>query len=159
MPHITLRPATHADRAFLRRVYATTREEELRGVPWTPEQKAAFVDMQFGAQDRHYREHYSGAQFLVVEAGGRPLGRLYLHSQPDEVRLMDLTLLPEFRGQGVGTALVGRVLARAAGEGKAVRLHVEGFNPALRLYERLGFVPLEERGVYRFMEWRAPAVR
>lgn len=158
MTQTTLRPATPADLAFLRRVYAATRQEELRWLPWTPEQKAAFVDMQFGAQDRHYREHYPEAHFLVVEVADCPVGRLYLHDGADECRLLDITLLPEFRGQGVGTALLRMVLTRAAGEGKAVRLHVEGFNPALRLYERLGFVQLEERGVYRFMEWRPLAV-
>jgi len=73
-----LRPAADGDRDFLLRVYASTREEELRLVDWSTEQKAAFVRMQFEAQDSYYREHYASAAFDVIEVDGEPAGRLYV---------------------------------------------------------------------------------
>ncbi|MBB6097288.1 ribosomal protein S18 acetylase RimI-like enzyme [Deinobacterium chartae] len=152
MPY-TLRPVVPDDRDFLLQVYASTRLEELAQLPWTPEQKAAFIRQQFEAQDTHYRRHYPGAEFQVIEVGGQAAGRLYLHRAADEHRLMEITLLPAFRGQGLGTTLIGDVLRAASLEGRAVRLHVEPFNPALRLYQRFGFRFLEERGVYWFLEW------
>lgn len=153
MPEIRLRPATDEDRELLFRVYASTREEELAMTDWSVDEKTRFVRMQFDAQDAYYREHYTGAQFFVIEVDGQPAGRLYLHHRPDEIRLMDIALLPEYRGRGVGGSLVRDLLAQAQAEGKGVGIHVEKHNPAMRLYERLGFRRKADRGVYDFLLW------
>ena len=147
-----LRPARAEDRDSLLRVYASTREEELRLVDWSDEQKAAFVGMQFEAQDAYYREHYHPATFDVIEVDGEPAGRLYVARWEDEIRIIDIALLPEHRGRGIGTALLRALLDEAAHGGKRLSIHVELNNPARRLYERLGFAPIEERGVYLLME-------
>ncbi len=147
-----LRPATADDRDFLLRVYAATREEELRIVAWSDEQKAAFVQQQFDAQDAHYREHYESATFDVIEADGEPAGRLYVARWDDDIRIIDIALLPDYRSRGIGTALLRELLAEAATGAKRLSIHVEINNPARRLYERLGFVQVEERGVYLLME-------
>ena len=147
-----LRPVTTDDRDFLLRVYASTRDEELRLVDWSDEQKAAFVEQQFEAQDAYYREHYHPATFDVIEDAGAPVGRLYVARWEDEIRIMDITLLPEHRGRGIGTALLRALLGEAAEAGKRLSIHVELNNPARGLYERLGFAPVEERGVYVLME-------
>ena len=110
-----LRPARAEDREFLLRVYASTREEELRLVDWSDEQKAAFVRQQFEAQDAYYREHYDPATFDVIEADGTPAGRLYVARWEDEIRIIDIALLPEHRRRGIGTALL-RALLDEAGE-------------------------------------------
>ena len=151
-PGVTLRPVGSTDRGFLLRLYASTREEELAQVPWSEAERAAFLLQQFEAQDRHYREHYRGASFDVVERGGVPVGRLYVARWPDEIRIMELSLLPEHRGAGIGTRLVRAILDEAAREGKRTSVHVEQLNPARRLYERLGFVPVADRGVYLLLE-------
>jgi ribosomal protein S18 acetylase RimI-like enzyme len=147
-----LRTAEAEDRDFLLRVYASTREEELRVVDWGAEQKAAFVEMQFDAQDAYYREHYHPATFDVIEVDGEPAGRLYVARWEDEIRIIDIALLPEHRGRGIGTALLRALLEEAAEAGKRLSIHVELNNPARRLYERLGFAPVEERAVYVLME-------
>jgi len=147
-----LRPVRPNDRDFLLRVYAATRDEELRVVDWSDEQKAAFVRQQFEAQDAYYREHYDPATFDVIEVDGEPVGRLYVARWEDEIRIVDVALLPEYRGRGIGTALLRELLAEAAEAGKRLSIHVELNNPARRLYERLGFAPVEERGVYVLME-------
>ena len=147
-----LRPARAEDRDFLLRVYGSTREEELRLVDWSVEQKAAFVQQQFEAQDAYYREHYFPATFDVIEVDGTPAGRLYVARWEDEIRIIDIAILPEHRGRGTGTALLRALLAEAAEAGKRLSIHVELNNPARRLYERLGFAPVEERGVYVLME-------
>ena len=148
----TLRPARPEDREHLLAVYASTRAEELAPVPWTEEQKSAFVKMQFDAQDAHYHEHYEGATYEVIEVDGVPAGRLYLHRKPKEIRLVDIALLPAFRGKGIGTRLLAELIAEAKGRGVPLTFHVELFNPARRLYERLGFAPVEEHGVHVLME-------
>ena len=152
---VALRPITEADLPFLHRVYASTREEELAVVDWPAERKAAFLRQQFEAQHAWYQEHYAGASFDVVEVAGRPAGRLYVARWERELRLVDVALLPEHRGGGLGTALVSRVLAEAAAAGKPVTIHVERMNRAQALYRRLGFRLLEDKGVYLLLEWRA----
>lgn len=149
---VSLRPIRDEDREFLFLVYAGTREEELAPVPWTPEQKEAFLRMQFDAQHAYYQEHYAGADFDVVLADGEPVGRLYLARWTREHRIVDIAILPGQRGRGLGSELLRRILAEADGAGKPVTIHVEMHNPVRRLYDRLGFVPVEERGVYLLME-------
>ena len=143
-----LRPATPADEAFLFAVYAATREEELAVVAWSTAAKDAFLGMQFAAQDSYYRQHLPDATFDVVTVNGVPAGRLYVDRRDMEIRVIDIALLPDHRGRGVGTALLRDIIA----EGKRVTIHVERENPALRLYERLGFEVAEDKGVYLFLE-------
>jgi ribosomal protein S18 acetylase RimI-like enzyme len=156
MPLYSLRAAGAADRELLLAVYASTRTEEMALVPWTADQKDAFLRQQFAAQDEHYRRHYVGAEFLVIEAAGEAVGRLYVARWPREIRIMDVALLPTHRGRGLGTAVLADLLAEADAAGKTASIHVERHNPARRLYERLGFRPAADRGVYLLLE-RAPA--
>jgi ribosomal protein S18 acetylase RimI-like enzyme len=156
---VTLRPIREDDRDFLRRLYASTREEELAQVTdWSAEQKAAFLTQQFEAQHHHYQTHYSGASFDLVLDGGEPIGRLYVSRWEREVRVVDVALLPAARGRGIGTALLRDLLAEGARTGKPVSIHVERFNRALGLYRRLGFRDVEENGPYLLMEWRPPGL-
>jgi ribosomal protein S18 acetylase RimI-like enzyme len=125
-------------------------------VPWDDAQKAAFLRQQFDAQDAWWRENYVEASFDVILVDGEPAGRLYVHRGPSEIRIVDIALLPEHRGNGVGTRLLEDLLGEGDVGGKSVTIHVERMNPALRLYERLGFTLAEDKGVYLFLE-RAPA--
>jgi ribosomal protein S18 acetylase RimI-like enzyme len=156
MGQVTLRPAEPGDREFLYRVYASTRSEELAAVPWDDAQKDAFLRGQFDAQDLWYRENYTRTSYELIVIDGEPAGRLYLHRGADEIRIVEIALLPAHRGSGVGSALLRGVLAEADAAGKRVTIHVERMNPALRLYERLGFTVAEDKGVYLFLE-RLPA--
>lgn len=156
MDEITFRPITEADSDFLLRVYSSTRTEELAMVPWTEDQKAAFCRMQFHAQHTHYQQHYSDASFDVMERGGVPIGRLYVQRTAVEVMIIDITLLPEFRRAGLGTKLLRDLQEEARTAGKTLTIYVEKFNPAQRLYQRLGFQQTADEGVYLRMEWRAP---
>lgn len=152
-PAICLRPVAAGDRGFLATVYAFTRMEELAATDWTDVQKADFCEMQFTAQDAHYRKHYPTADFQVIEIDGSPAGRLYVDCWKEEIRIMDIVLLPEHCGKGIGTRLLLGLQQEAAGCGKSLSIHVERFNPALRLYERLGFRMTEDKGVYLLLEW------
>jgi GNAT superfamily N-acetyltransferase len=152
---LSLRPVADADEAFLLDVYAGTRADELALVDWDEAQKAAFVRMQFDAQHAYYREQYPDAAFDVILLDGEAAGRLYVNHSPSEIRIVDIALLPGRRGQGIGSALLAQVQDEAARAGKPLRIHVERFNPALRWYQKLGFAPVADRGVYVLMEWRA----
>ncbi|MBA2691312.1 MAG: GNAT family N-acetyltransferase [Rubrobacter sp.] len=153
-PNITLRPAETSDEEFLFRVYASTREEELSVVAWSEAQKETFLRSQFDAQSRHYREHYPGAEFDVIVADGSSAGRLYVARWKNEIRIMDIALLPTRRGAGIGAKLLEDLISESESLGKPLTIHVERFNPAMRLYERLGFRKKEDKGVYLLMERR-----
>ena len=155
--HVTFRPIRDDDRDFLAHLYATTREDEMKVVPWSDEQKRQFLAMQFHAQTVYYADNFAADEFFILEHEGTPIGRLYLDRQPDDICIVDIALLPEVRGNGLGTILVQEVLDDAARGGVTVTIHVEHFNPAMHLYQRLGFQHVDTNGVYHLMRWQAPA--
>ena len=153
-----LRPETDADIPFLMHLYASTREAELAPLPWSSEQKQAFLASQFQAQRHHYRTRIVGCGFEVMVHNGRPAGRLYLNAGPTRLHIVDIALLPEWRGRGIGTAILTALQATADADGKGVGIFVEKFNPALRLYRRLGFTEIADHGIYLEMDWLAAGV-
>jgi GNAT superfamily N-acetyltransferase len=150
---VSLRPAGPEDTPFLLQVYGSVRAGELAATDWADSQKAQFVEMQFAAQAQYYREHYPNTSFDVIVLDEQPVGRLYVARWSDEIRIVDIALLPAYCNRGLGTTLVRALQAEAAASRKPLRIHVERFNPALRLYQRLGFNQIVDRGVYLFMEW------
>jgi ribosomal protein S18 acetylase RimI-like enzyme len=154
---ISFRAEEPGDEAFLYRLYASTRAGEMALTGWNESQQDAFLRMQFQFQTTHYRKHYAEASFQIVLRDNVPIGRVYLFRGVSEIRLMDIALLPEFRGSGIGRSILEELLQEAGRLGKSVTLHVERFNRALHLYERLGFRVVEDQGVNFFMEWRPMA--
>lgn len=150
---VTLRPATPADYHFMRLLYGSTREEEMKQFPFDELRKKDFLDQQFGAQYQHYQLHYPTCEKNIIEKDGQPIGRLWVDEWRDQIRLVDIALMPEHRSSGIGSALVRDVLDRGAKAGKPVTIHVESYNPALRMYERLGFKKVDTNGVYFLMRW------
>lgn len=151
---ITFRPCTESDVPFLRYLYGTTREQEMRLVPWTDEQKHQFLDQQFTAQKSYYEEFYPECAFLVIELERRPIGRLYI-DRGEDIRIADIALVPDLRGHGIGRMIMEAILEEGRTTGKPVTIHVEHDNPARHLYDRLGFRHVDTNGVYHLMEWRA----
>jgi GNAT superfamily N-acetyltransferase len=151
---VSYRPSAEADLPFLATVYASTRAEEVASTGWPLEMQQQFLTHQFDAQHRHYQRHYPDAEWLVIERRGEPIGRLYIEEWPSQIRLIDISLLPHGRGEGVGSAILADLMEAAKAAGKALSIHVEQNNPAMRLYLRLGFVQVEEHGIYHLMEWR-----
>jgi len=154
---VTLRSTCADDEPFLRRLYASTRAEELSVLDGSEEQKQAFLALQFDAQDRHYRARFPLARFDVIERDGVPVGRLCVDRSEGAIHVVDLALLPAHRGGGLGSALLRRLQREAATRGSAVVLHVVRTNPALRLYARLGFHVLHHEAIHVEMVWRAAA--
>jgi len=153
---LKLRPMTDADLPFTALLYASTRNEELAVTGWPPEAIQAFLAQQHAAQHAHYQRHFSDMEALIVEQGDAPVGRLYLYEGPQDVRIVDIALLPEARRHGFGAAMLADVLAHAGQRNKRVSIHVEITNPARTLYARLGFEIVEsDGGAYDLWEWRA----
>jgi ribosomal protein S18 acetylase RimI-like enzyme len=150
---LRLRPIGREDDSFLARVYASSREEELAITGWSEGQKADFCRRQFDAQSAYYAENYPGASFQIIQRDGWPIGRLYVDRWEKEIRIVDITLLPEARGTGIGTKLLRELQEEARRSGKSLTIHVERFNRALGMYQRLGFREIEDKGVYLLMEW------
>jgi ribosomal protein S18 acetylase RimI-like enzyme len=152
-----LRSAGPADAEVLYRIYASTREDELAVVPWDAPTKEAFLRMQFAAQDTQYHANHPRASFDLIMGGEQVLGRLYLDRGEAAWNVIDIALLPEHRGKGIGSRLLTQILAEAGAAGKPVQMHVERFNPAQHLYDRLGFRQIADQGVYLLLEWRPSA--
>jgi ribosomal protein S18 acetylase RimI-like enzyme len=150
---VSLRLAQPQDEWFLFQVYASTRADEMALVPWTAEQKQSFLRMQFNAQRQSYALDYPDAAWQIIVKAEVPIGRLIVDRAADRILLMDLALLPEHRNHGIGTALIRELMAEAQRTGKPLHLHVEPFNPAFKLYERLGFVKVGEAGIYWELAW------
>ena len=153
---LSYRPATDADLVVLARIYASTRTEEVARTGWPEVQQKQFLRQQFEAQHAHYHQHYPDAQWLLIVQGIIPVGRLYLEDWPSQLRIIDIAFLPEFRGRGWGEAILRDLMDATAPTGRKVSIHVEKTNPAMKLYQRLGFVTIEDKGVYYLLEW-APA--
>ncbi len=176
-PGIGLRTETDADLDFLIALYTSTRWQELAPVDWPEATKLQFLAQQARLQHAHYREHYVGAERLLItaplaraaEASGDSslwpdplsphdtlIGRIYLRSGSSEIRLMDIALLPQLCGGGIGRCLIEALQAQGSARGLDITLHVEPNNPAQRLYQRLGFTLIEQRGVYDFLGYTPP---
>jgi ribosomal protein S18 acetylase RimI-like enzyme len=151
---ITLRPATAADDDFIFTCYASTRAQEMAQVPWSPEQKQAFVRMQYLAQKQHYAAESALARHDIIHVNETPVGRMYVDRREDALHILDVTVLPQHRNLGTGSAVLRRLLDEAGRAGKPVTIYVENFNPSLRLFERLGFRKDHEKGFHLLMEWR-----
>jgi ribosomal protein S18 acetylase RimI-like enzyme len=153
-PAIWLVPVQPSDEPFLYRTYASTRTEELALTGWSGEQKEQFLRMQYQAQKSSYRVQCPEAKYWVIHYEGSPAGRLTLDREPHKIHIVDIALVPEFRGKSIGTALMRAIQREASEAGKSVTLHVERFNPALRWYERMGFKAVNEGPIYLEMMWR-----
>jgi GNAT superfamily N-acetyltransferase len=150
--NITLRPVGPDDQDFLIEVYGSTRAEELALVPWTDEQRQAFVRHQFTAQQDHYLKTYPSASHDIILSNDRRVGRLYAARLDHEIRIIDITLLPAERNVGIGSYLIKQLLDEANRTGKLTRIYVEDFNPSLRLFERFGFSRGEQQGIHILMQ-------
>ncbi|HZS29128.1 MAG TPA: GNAT family N-acetyltransferase [Candidatus Angelobacter sp.] len=143
---VRLRPVGAADDTFILSVYASTRADELQQVPWTAEQKEAFVKMQFASQKQHYEASYPQASHDLICMDETDVGRIYLDRGAENFHILDVTVLPQYRNQGIGGVLLRRLLDEAGQSGKTVTIYVETFNPSVRFFERLGFQKDQEIG-------------
>jgi ribosomal protein S18 acetylase RimI-like enzyme len=154
---IEFRSITEDDIEFLYKVYASTRADEMTLTGWNEKEIEDFLRMQFKLQHVQYMENYkNGGTFEIILVKSAPAGRLYVQRKKNDIRIVDIALLPEFRGKETGSRIMNELIAEADRENLPLSLHVEQFNPALGLYERLGFEKKDLIGIYFFME-RPPA--
>ena len=148
---IQLRPIAEGDVTLLQRIYANTRPD-VQQLPWTDADKQAFLLHQFNAQHVHYQQHFPKAAFDIVLCDGQPVGRLYVDRSEESLHIIDIALLAEHRGRGIGTAILRALLSQAKSRGCCISIMVERYNPAFQLYQRLGFVVTEESELYFSMQ-------
>ncbi|MFT4558000.1 MAG: ribosomal protein S18 acetylase RimI-like enzyme [Planctomycetaceae bacterium] len=149
---IIFRPFEASDSDFVHYVFSSVRRDMLAGTGATGKKLDQLVREQSQLQLAHYQKFYNDAEHDIIELKGRKIGRIYVHRQEHEIRLMDISLLPEYRNKGIGSMLIQELLDEADQNGKKVSLHVESYNPARRLYVRLGFEKSEDGQVYDQME-------
>ena len=154
---ILLRDVLPEDRELLFRIYASTREAEMSLVPWSDEQKQAFLEMQFEAQDRDYRHRYPRGEFKIIMRNSDAVGRIYFNRGENLIHILDITVLPEYRNGGIGSKIMNDLLHEATLGGKTVDIFVEDFNPSVRLFERLGFSVARQEGYNLLLESPKPA--
>ena len=148
----SFRPIREEDGELLFAIYAATRADEMALLDWSERQKQDFLRMQFSAQHQHYQAVFPDGRFDLILVDGEPVGRLYVHQTDEELRIVDIALLPQHRRKGLGGAILQELLEHARNAAKPVRIHVERNNPALHLYQRLGFTRISETGIYLLME-------
>ena len=153
---LSLRPATTADEAFLLKLFASTRADELSLMNWDENQKQVFITMQFKAQGQQYVMNYPHAEHRIVLWNGEPVGRLLLDRGELGLTLVDIALLQTHRNKGIGTVLIQEIVKEALAAAKPIRLHVFCSSAAKRLYERLGFSQIGEDAAYLEMMWVPP---
>lgn len=152
-PWITLRAAIADDREFLYRLFASSRVDVMHFPGWTDAQREVFLRVQFQARNAHYAAQFPHGDVQVIERDGVPIGSIHTDRTGEDLRLIDIALVPEERGAGLGTEILRGVMDDARALGKRVVLHVEVENPAARLYARLGFTEVTSDGIYRRMQW------
>jgi ribosomal protein S18 acetylase RimI-like enzyme len=152
---VTMRQVTDEDRPLLFALYASTRAEEIALLPWDDAQRGAFLNMQFAAQQQHYTSYYPESAHLIILKGTIPVGRLWVDRRPDEIRILDITILPEQRGNGIGTPVIEGLMREAGETRRPLTIYVENFNRSLGLFERLGFEKVGEHGISNLMKWIA----
>ncbi|NTI26452.1 GNAT family N-acetyltransferase [Rhizobium rhizogenes] len=150
-----LRPATLDDLLFLRRLYRSFRKDELAQIPWSQDDKQAFLDQQFNLQHRYYIAAFPRTDFLIIEKDGPPIGRLYIDLGADIWHIIDIGFLPEWRGLGLGSATLKAIQnAATTGKSRGIVLHVDRKNRrAYDLYRALGFKVIETTDTHIRMEW------
>lgn len=144
---MTRRAVQDSDEALLRALYAATREFELSQVPFTPEQIQAFLTMQFEAQRNHYSANYPQGIHQVICVDDVPVGRVWTAELEDELRIIDITLLPKWRGRGVGAGVLRGLIAQCESLAKPLRVWVEVWNPSQAVFQHLGFQAAKTDGV------------
>jgi ribosomal protein S18 acetylase RimI-like enzyme len=149
---IELRPVNKEDELFIEKVYRSTREGELTLTNWPEEQKQAFMMMQSMAQEAEYKTKFPGAEFQIILYKKYEAGRLYTWEGENEIRLIDITVLPSFRKKGIATFLLKELIRKSEKKNKKVSLHVDPVNPALQLYLRLEFIHISNNGRFYYME-------
>ena len=149
---LQLKLVEEKDKLLIETIYRTTREDELNLTNWPESQKQAFVSMQSTAQLAEYKKNYPGASYQIIIWKRKPAGRFFVWENENEIRLIDIIVLPSFRNKGIGTYLLHELIKRSGAVQKKISLHVEPRNPALQLYRRLGFVHIKTNGRHYYME-------
>lgn len=145
---LSLIPVKESDKPFLIELYSSTRAEEMATVPWSDEQKQAFLQKQFEAQNISYRERYPNASFDIIKLNDERIGRFYLAELADEIRIIDLAVLPQHFNREFYIKLIEKVLKKGEIDGKPVQIYLESFNPLAEIFARLGFQKAGEHGIY-----------
>lgn len=152
---ISLRPATEDDEQFLLELYKSSRGDDLRGLSWDEDRIAEFLEMQYESHRNFLKQDHPGMHDQIVIVAGEPAGRVAVEQRADEIRLIDIALLPAHRNQGVGTLLIRDLQQQAATANRCLRFQVIRFNRAVGLFERLGFTRTSETGTHLQLEWNA----
>lgn len=151
---VTLRPVTPDDEDTLLKIYSSTRAEEMRqAVDWTSEQKEMFLRWQLQMQRKDYEARFPDADYKLILFKNKPAGRLWVARTPEQIRLLDIAILPEFQNLKIGTYLLHNLIRESEETGTPLRHMIYKLNTeARRFYERLGFRLIEDERMYLLME-------
>ena len=150
---VTRRLVQECDEGFLFDLYASTRAQELEGLPWDEDQRRSFLKMQFIAQNQDYHRRFPEGVHELLLCAGLPAGRLYVARSEKEIRILDISFMPEYRNQGLGGAIIRELLNEASETERPVRIYLEHDNPCRSVFDQFGFVSVEDIGSHLLLEW------
>jgi len=151
---LSLRPVRTDDEGFLFRVYSSTRADEISKLPWNDNQRNSFMQMQFTAQCTDYSRRFPDGEHQIIILEDQCAGRLYIARNKDEIRILDIALLPEYRNKGIGKSIIEGLTREASETHRPIRIYVERNNRALNLFECIGFMVVQDIGTHFLLEWR-----
>ena len=153
-----LRPERDEDAPFRFKLFCESRPAEFALLQLDPAVFEQLMRFQFHAQTVTYRANFPDARFDIIERDRAPIGRIVVNRPGTMLHIVDQAIVPELRNRGLGTAIMKALMDEATRNGLPVRLKVASTNdPSMRLYRRLGFVPIRTEPLSIEMEWRAPA--
>ncbi len=153
---VTTRPEGVGDASFLVALYQAVREREPGWSLLPPGERAELLAGQCRLQSQAYARQYPAAARVIIDVDGRPAGRIYLADQPSEIHVIEISLLPEFRGHGIGGRLIRAVQEGARVRGVPVRLHAWREVGVAAFYQHLGFRVVRTEALGEWLEWRPP---
>ena len=151
---VTFRIIADEDKAFLRDVYADSRAWELAHTTWSEKEFREFLDKQFDLQTIGYQQSFIGAIHRIIQLDGVDIGRLIVLRTDELLRIIDLSIMTDYRGRGIGADILKSLINEAVGGKVPVKLSVERGNPAINLYKRLDFKPVAMNANHIEMIWQ-----
>ncbi|GAA0381834.1 GNAT family N-acetyltransferase [Bacillus horti] len=150
---LELQELIQEDESTLFQLYVASRKGEFANLGWSECEIENLLQVQYTAQQNSYQQLFPQAKMDMVKHKNIPIGRMITNTTQHALHLVDIFIIPEYRGKEFGTALLRILQDRASKRALPIQLQVLMGNPAQRLYERCGFYVTAEQAPSLTMQW------
>lgn len=150
---IRLRKRSECDSAFLFQLFSQIKKVELHFDLFPEEISSRILQMQYNAWEEMVRTRYSGSDDFIIMFDSERVGRVQFSETAEELRIINISILPLFQGEGIGTEILRKLLTDATRKKLQATLEVDKSNPAINLYRRLGFTEYQDGQLKTLMKY------